>query len=82
MNTVAESIMDSTPNVEMPTPLVFTDNAAKKVKVIPHTRNLRNPRHNSLRTVINRTRAVCFDVAWNGPVAAQQLFSGLGPRGA
>jgi iron-sulfur cluster insertion protein len=32
MNTVAESIMDSTLNVEMPTPLVFTDNAAKKVK--------------------------------------------------
>ena len=32
MNTVAESLINSTPDVAMPTPLVFTDNAAKKVK--------------------------------------------------
>ena len=32
MNAVTESLMNATPNVAMPTPLVFTDNAAKKVK--------------------------------------------------
>ena len=32
MNAVAENLMNTTPDVEMPTPLVFTDNAAKKVK--------------------------------------------------
>lgn len=32
MNTVADVLKDSLPDVEMPTPLVFTDNAAKKVK--------------------------------------------------
>ena len=32
MNAVTESLMNGTPDVEMPTPLVFTDNAAKKVK--------------------------------------------------
>ena len=32
MNAVTESLMNSTPEIEMPTPLVFTDNAAKKVK--------------------------------------------------
>ncbi len=32
MNTVAESLSISTPEIEMPTPLIFTDNAAKKVK--------------------------------------------------
>ena len=32
MNAVTESLMNGTPEIEMPTPLVFTDNAAKKVK--------------------------------------------------
>jgi iron-sulfur cluster insertion protein len=32
MNTVADSLMNSTTELEMPTPLIFTDNAAKKVK--------------------------------------------------
>ena len=32
MNAVTESALISTPYIEMPTPLVFTDNAAKKVK--------------------------------------------------
>ncbi len=32
MNAVAESLISSIPDVAMPTPLVFTDNAAKKVK--------------------------------------------------
>ena len=32
MNAVTESLLNSTPDIEMPTPLVFTDNAAKKVK--------------------------------------------------
>ncbi len=32
MNTVADISKDSSPEMEMPTPLVFTDNAAKKVK--------------------------------------------------
>ncbi len=32
MNAVTESLMNATPDVAMPTPLVFTDNAAKKVK--------------------------------------------------
>jgi len=32
MNTVADVKETSIPDIEMPTPLVFTDNAAKKVK--------------------------------------------------
>ena len=32
MNAVTESALISTPDIEIPTPLVFTDNAAKKVK--------------------------------------------------
>ena len=32
MNAVTESLMNATSDVAMPTPLVFTDNAAKKVK--------------------------------------------------
>ena len=32
MNAVTESALISTTDIEMPTPLVFTDNAAKKVK--------------------------------------------------
>ena len=56
--------------------------------IIADPRTPGDPLHNSLRTVINRTRAVSFDVAWNGAVAeqltaaAQQLSSDLGSRGA
>ena len=32
MNAVTESVLSSAPEIEMPAPLVFTDNAAKKVK--------------------------------------------------
>ena len=32
MNAATESALISTPDIEIPTPLVFTDNAAKKVK--------------------------------------------------